>query len=352
MSVRDSSIHLTTLIVRGRYFCSRLLRLAFLPTAAVLVATANVGGCLEQPLEAIVREVGGGSGYAGETGNNSGGRLGDWGGGNSGGTSNPACVAYGANCSETAPCCLGTCDYGLCKESVPVCLREGKACTASSPCCIGDCGSDGFCPRLDCLQSELDCGVDEECCTHQCTDGKCTPLDGCHPLGERCQWDFDCCSYNCRYDEWSKDFRCMAASPCLSSGEVCGETLTDCCGKQAGKADQMCALDDNSSVNRCTPRSDECTPDGGMCAHAAECCGDYCLPNDGGWRACSSLCAELGERCEQRADCCGDGECTHGACVAPAIQCLALGAPCEESSQCCEWNCEPSTQLCSQPPDR
>lgn len=346
------STRVSALAARGRVLCVRSLRLTLLLAVAGLFAAATLGGCLEQPLEAIGRGAGGGSGHTGESSSHAGGSSGSLGGGEPGGTGEPTCVAYGASCSETSPCCRGTCEHGSCRDSAAMCLRQGEACSSSSSCCMGDCGADGFCARLDCLRADTVCKTEEECCSHQCTAGKCAPLNGCHPLGELCRIDMDCCSYSCKYDQWSNRLRCMAAAPCLGSGELCGEMLPECCGEQAGLPSQICALDTKSGVNRCMPRSDHCAVDGTPCAHAAECCGAYCLPNEGGWRACSTFCAELGERCEQKADCCEDGECRDGACVAPAWLCVEQGMPCEEDSQCCDGNCEPATELCGQPPGK
>lgn len=211
-----------------------------------------------------------------------------------GGVCAPPCVNGGGSCTIDGDCCSGlSCDIapgatsGTC-QAVSSCVASGAACDGSNPCCLStEACLDGVCKLPPTCKNQFgSCTTTANCCETTpaltcmledgtaCPDGATTCLcDSCSPVSGSCATSADCClGLDC-------------------NGGVCGACAT---------LDVGCTFD--GTTDTCCDTLHCSDPDGnaGTCTTPGTCTCDSCIPwgqscTFGGPGCCGmSFCAKTG----------------------------------------------------------
>ena len=299
-----------------------------IPSLAVLI----IGGC--QCPNTNTDNDGGGDGGGG-TGSTGGGTAtgggSTTGGGGGGGTGTGGagggnmlpdagmCVAAGAPCSSTEPCCAGQCSGSVCTSST-FCRDPGASCTTATDCCNNNCAS-GQCATAACVATGAACQSPADCCTGVCNANTCAAIPG----GGQCK---------------------VLGDSCTSTGFADGGLLAD---GGAAVTSECCSSLCRGGV---CAKAYYCQPNGDRCGTNAACCGAACSVNDGGVGFCQTITGGGGGGCTQEGNPCqgGNGCCSRscfdpgsGATVClPAGGCRLTGTSCNNADSCCGGGVNPN----------
>ncbi|MGQ0505807.1 MAG: hypothetical protein ACT4TC_10865 [Myxococcaceae bacterium] len=223
--------------------------------------------------------------------------------------------------ANSAPCCFGSCDNGLCKS---LCGGPGESCSLGS-CCGGVQCTNSVCSGPKCVDTGGACAMASQCCTGLCGgDGKCAAIPGggtCKVLGTTCSGGPECCSSLCRLGA------CAMAASCRAYNEVCSKG-SDCCSG-------LCSGQDGGSGYCITPTGGPgCDQAGVPCGSGGGCCSRVCADLGAGATVCQPVtgCRVAGDYCPNSAACCGAQSnavtCSNELKCGNGIMCRAPGTIC------------------------
>ena len=245
-----------------------------------------------------------------------------------------SCCGGGTNPNGSVLCAresvdntFGRCDNGtacnpvgnICGASFP--MPDGSTFTvsASQNCCDG---KKEVC-RLD-IAGIPRCygGGSVDCPTGYTGEAPC-----CIPAGDICQFRDQCCDNTLCVPDDAGVLRCHG-STCVPLGAVCEPGGVECCVGECRSNDieYICQVSDN-----------DCTPNGQICATAADCCSEMCVDN-----TCDVVsCQADGDVCTSDGDCCSSLSCImpsgslSGICAQGSDDCAITGQACSTVNPCC-----------------